>query len=533
MVSLEAEILRAFGEGEFFAVFQPLVELRSGRLIGFEALARWRHKTLGDIAPDGFIPLLEKNGLVDRLSLFILEEALASPAFKDNTLTLSINMSPLQLLNYQSSERLQAAAGKNGFDLSRLTVEITESALFDDLERAQTVAYQLKQMNCKIALDDFGTGYSSLKHLQALPFDELKVDRSFVRSMTEKRDSRKIVAAVLGLGQSLGLTTVAEGVETQQQADMLLWLGCDVGQGWLFSKPCPIDELPGMAAMSWPGASVVMAMPLGADSITRPDVTPEQRLAQLQAFYEGVPVGLCFLDREMRYVSLNRRFSEISGVPAADHLGRTVAEVVPHVFPFVEPHIRRALQGEPVRGVEVTKPPRDGQPEPQTILLSYQPARDEAGEVLGVCVAVMDVTETRRTEEALKETESHYRHMMRLGPHIPWVLNARGEVIDAGPRWLDLTGQEEHEALGNGWLKMLHPDEVGPTQEAIQNTLRTGTPLDIEYRIQRPGGEWTSMRTRGAPRYGPAGDVTHVYGVVEEVESQTQTGRELKALESA
>ena len=179
--------------------------------------------------------------------------------------------------------------------------------------------------------------------------------------MTEKRESRKIVAAVLGLGQSLGLNTVAEGVETQQQADMLLWLGCNVGQGWLYSKPCTIDELPGMATRSWPEASIAMPTPLGADSIARPDVTPEQRLAQLQAFYDGVPVGLAFLDREMRYVSLNRRLSEINGVPAADHLGRTVAEVVPHVFPIVEPYIRRALQGEPVRGVEVTKPPREGQ----------------------------------------------------------------------------------------------------------------------------------------------------------------------------
>ncbi|MGA2569820.1 MAG: EAL domain-containing protein [Terracidiphilus sp.] len=533
MVSLEGEILRAFGEGEFFPVFQPLVELRTGKLIGFEALARWRHKTLGDIAPDGFIPLLEKNGLVDRLSIFIVETALASPAFKDNALTLSINMSPRQLLNYQSSERLQAAAARNGFDLSRLTVEITESALFDDLERAQIVAEELKEMSCSIALDDFGTGYSSLKHLQALPFDELKVDRSFVRSMTEKRDSRKIVAAVLGLGQSLGLTTVAEGVETQQQADMLLWLGCDVGQGWLYGKPCPVDELPEMASRSWPGASVVMPMPLGADSITRPDVPPEQRLAQLQAFYEGVPVGLCFLDREMRYVSLNRRFSEINGVPATEHLGRTVAEVVPHVFPLVEPHIRRALQGEPVRGVEVTKPPREGQPKPQTILLSYQPARDEGGEVLGVCVAIMDVSEIRRTEQALQETEDHYRHMMRLGPHVPWVLNAKGEVIDAGHRWVDLTGQPESEAFGNGWLKMLHPDDIGLTQEAIRKTLDTGSPMDIEYRIRRPSGEWTRMRSRGSPRFGGGGEITHVYGAVEEIESEPQPEVESQALESA
>jgi PAS domain S-box-containing protein len=425
------------------------------------------------------------------------------------------------LLNYQSYDCLQATAERNAFNLDRLTIEITESALFDDLERAQMVANELKRLNCRIALDDFGTGYSSLKHLQALAFDELKVDRSFVKSMTEQRESRKIVAAVLGLGQSLGLTTVAEGVETQHQADMLLWLGCDLGQGWLYGKPCPIDELPESATQSWLGASMVMPMPQGADSITRPDVTPEQRLAQLQAFYDGAPVGLCFLDREMRYVSLNRRLSEINGVPAQEHLGRTVEEVIPHVFPFVEPYIRRALEGEAVRGVELIKSPRDGQSEPQSILLSYQPARDEAGEVLGVCVAIMDLTESRRTEEALRGAADHYRQIMQLGAHVPWVLDAKGKLMTVSPLWADFTGQLKSKVLGDGWLNMLHPDDVGPTREAIRNTLRTGAPIDIEYRVRRPGGEWTKMRSRGAPRFGPAGEITHIYGVVEEAESQT------------
>src|SRR5579863_938605 len=176
MISLESEILRAFDENEFFPVFQPLVELRTGRLVGFEALARWRHQKLGDIPPDEFIPILEKSGLIDQLSILILEKALNSPAFKESALTLAVNLSPIQLLGYQSPERLEAIAAKACFPLSRLTVEITESALLDDLERAQAVAGQLKELNCKLALDDFGTGYSSLKHLQALPFDELKVD---------------------------------------------------------------------------------------------------------------------------------------------------------------------------------------------------------------------------------------------------------------------------------------------------------------------------------------------------------------------
>ncbi len=167
----------------------------------------------------------------------------------------------------------------------------------------------------------------------------------------------------------------------------------------------------------------------------------------------------------------------MNGVSAADHLGKTVAEVIPKLFPVVEQYIRKAMQGDPISGVEVKKPPSEGEADGQTIVLSYQPARDEAGEVVGVCVAVTDVTESRRTEQALRETEDHYRSMMQLGPHVPWVLDAKGEVIDASPRWESITGQSMDAAMGNGWLKMLHPDDVAPTSKRSRRCCRLGCRL--------------------------------------------------------
>lgn len=530
----KADIHRAFDEGEFFPVFQPQVELRTGQLVGFEVLARWQHKSLGLIGPDDFVPVVEESGLIDELTRMLLEKAFQSPVLRNDTLTLAVNISPRQLLGLKAAERMMAVAEEGSFPLNRLTIEITESALVDDLAGAAAAVRELKSLQCKLSLDDFGTGYSSLKHLHALPLDELKVDRNFVNSMTGKRESRKIVAAVVGLGQSLGLTTVAEGVETQEQANMLLWLGCDRGQGWLFGKPCTARELPGVVEnLRSHSTSVVMPVNPDGNTIMSLEALPAQRLAQLQAIYDGAPVGLGFLDRKLRYVSLNKRLSEMNGVPAAEHLGKTVAEVIPKVFAVVEPYIRRAMQGEPVIGVELKKPPREGEAEGQTILLSYQPARDEAGEILGVCVAVMDITQSRRTEAALRETENHYRHMMQLGPHVPWILDAKGEVIDASPRWESITGQSMDEAIGNGWLKMLHPDDVGPTRKAILAMLRTGLPIDIEYRVRKPGGRWTWMRSRGAPRFGPNGKTIYVYGVVEQMHSRGKPQRELRAHETA
>ncbi len=309
---------------------------------------------------------------------------------------------------------------------------------------------------------------------------------------------------------------------------MLIWLGCDLGQGWFYGQPIPAAELPCVVAEFQNRSHAVVPAPMDEHSLMSLDVLPTQRLAQLQAIYDGAPVGLCLLDRNMRYVSLNHRLSQINRAPLAAHLGKTVAEVIPHVFPLVEPYIRRALQGEPIYGIEVQKPPAANDGEGDTLLISYQPVRDEASEIVGLSVAVMDITGSKRTELALRESEDHYRHMMQLNPHVPWVLDRNGEIIEGGPRWEAFTGQPIEEALGNGWQKMLHPDDVEPTRDAIRISLSTGAPIDIEYRIRRPHGEWTRMRSRGSPRFGPTGKVICVYGVVEEVEDHKQATEELR-----
>ena len=525
MASSAADLQRALERDEFFPVFQPMVELRTGQLTGFELLARWRRDRETTVGAEHFVPQIEANGLSSRLTQALLEKAFASAALLESPLHLAVNLSALQLQDPGLPGMIASCAGRGGFALTRLTLEVTESALLEDLTRAKAVAQELKELGCKLALDDFGTGYSSLRHLESLPFDKLKVDRSFVGSMTTARESRKIVAAVVGLGQSLGLTTVAEGVETPAQASMLLWLGCDLGQGWLYGKPAGAEEIPRMLAAA--PQTFQSAIPAAADgnSLVGLESLPAQRLAQIQAIYDGAPVGLCFLDKRMRYVSLNRRLAEMNGAPVRAHLGKTVAEVIPHVWPIVEPFIRRALAGEAVMGVEAQKPPREPGGEMQTVLLSYQPARDEAGEVLGVSVAVMDVTAYKQTEEALRESVSNFRHLLELGPHVPWVLNDKGEVVEASSRWEEVTGQPLTDALGRGWMKMLHPDDVGPTNEAIRVCLGTGEPIDVHYRVKGLDGEWLLMRSRGSPRFGTDGKIVGVYGVVEAVMQESEVRR--------
>src|SRR5438105_2875973 len=228
----EQNVGRAFELGEFVPYFQPLVDLRGGNLHAFEILARWEHPTNGLIAPGDFVPLIERDGMANRLSASLLTQAFAAARDLPTGFGLSVNLSPSQLHDRSLPDLIDRLADNAEFDLTRLTIELTETALVDDLKLAGAVAAGFKRLGIRLALDDFGTGYSSLLHLQSLRFDELKLDLSFVRSMVESRQSRKITAAVIGLGLSLGLQTVAEGVEEQSQASLLAWQGCHLGQGY-------------------------------------------------------------------------------------------------------------------------------------------------------------------------------------------------------------------------------------------------------------------------------------------------------------
>jgi EAL domain-containing protein (putative c-di-GMP-specific phosphodiesterase class I) len=242
------DVRRAFGEDEFFPFFQPIVELATGRLTGFEALARWNHARLGAIAPDAFIPIVLRCGFIHALTQRLLAKTFAAAPLLPASLGLSVNLSPHQLVDRTLPGQIAAVARRGGFPLERLTVELNESTLIEYLHTAQAVAGDLKALGCRLALDDFGTVHSSLFLLQALPFDELKIDRSFVHSATEGRESGKIVAAVVSLAHSLGLTTVAQGVETEEQAAAMMEFRCDLSQGWLFGRPAGAGDIPRMVS---------------------------------------------------------------------------------------------------------------------------------------------------------------------------------------------------------------------------------------------------------------------------------------------
>lgn len=228
--------------GEFVPFFEQQIDLTTGRLGGFEVLARWDHPTRGLVPPDSFIPIAEETGMIADLSMSVMRQALEEAKSWDQALTISVNISPSQLKDPWLAQKVVKLLVETGFPANRLEIEITETSLFENLALAQSIVGSLKNQGIRLALDDFGTGYSSLAHLRALPFDRIKIDKSFVTSILENAESAAIVNAITRLGDSLGLPVTAEGIEDAQIEERLRQLGCHKGQGWHFGKPASIAQ---------------------------------------------------------------------------------------------------------------------------------------------------------------------------------------------------------------------------------------------------------------------------------------------------
>ncbi len=247
-VQMEGELRAAIANNEIVPYFQPLVGLVNGELRGFEVLSRWHHPTRGVVQPIDFIPLAESSGQIGALTMGILRAACRAGLELPQELSLAVNVAPQQIQDEWLAPSILAILGETGFPPHRLEVELTEHALVTDLASAKRVISSLKSVGIKIALDDFGTGYSSLCYLSELPFDKIKIDRSFIKTLHERPESAKIVNAIVGLGRSLGVPTIAEGVETEREAAFLRDIGCPIAQGFLYSMPVPAEELKSLVA---------------------------------------------------------------------------------------------------------------------------------------------------------------------------------------------------------------------------------------------------------------------------------------------
>jgi diguanylate cyclase (GGDEF)-like protein len=260
--ALEGDVRRAVAAGEIEPFYQPLVDLKTSRTVGFEVLARWNHREKGEIEPDVFIPIIEYLGLVGEFTWRMLRRACLDASNWPSDLQLSVNVSPTQLTNPSFPARLLSVLYDTGFSPKRLEIEITETALLSDLDKVKSILEAVQSVGVKVSLDDFGTGYSSLFHLRELKLDKIKIDRSFIQSIRDSAESRKIVNGILGMAKSLNLPTTAEGIEDVDLRSRMTALGCEVGQGYFFARAMPAGAVP-----AW------------LEKARKPERSPERKIA--------------------------------------------------------------------------------------------------------------------------------------------------------------------------------------------------------------------------------------------------------------
>jgi diguanylate cyclase (GGDEF)-like protein len=283
-----AELERALRLGldrrEFHLVYQPQVDVASGRVLSVEALLRWVHPERGLVSPVEFIPLAEQIGLIERIGHWVLQTACAQAerwARAGLPITVAVNLSPLQICNQDLPQQVIDVLAQTGLASDRLELEVTEGALMQNTNLTRASLERLRGLGVRLALDDFGTGYSSLAYLTRFPIDNIKIDRCFVNGLTEGGESEAIVRAVIAMARSLGMRVTAEGVETLQQADALKSMGCDSLQGYYFSRPVPAEQIPAAWANAWhaegliaPVCSTAERPLLGVGRIARQPVAP-------------------------------------------------------------------------------------------------------------------------------------------------------------------------------------------------------------------------------------------------------------------
>lgn len=263
-LALERDLRQALVRDEFILHYQPKVALMTGRIVGVEALVRWRHPERGLIPPDAFIPLAEETGLIIPLGRWVLRESCTMaarwPGHGDRAPILSVNLSARQFQDPGLTEAITQVLADTGLAPDRLQLEITESVVAINIDVAATALSALKSLGVRLALDDFGTGYSSLGSLKGFPLDVLKIDKGFVAGLGHNSQDEAIVGAVIGLGHALGLVVTAEGVETAAQAHQLLALGCELGQGYYFARPLPPEALDPLLTPGFLAAELLSAV---------------------------------------------------------------------------------------------------------------------------------------------------------------------------------------------------------------------------------------------------------------------------------
>ncbi|CAK9884320.1 MAG: putative signaling protein [Candidatus Erwinia impunctatus] len=370
----------AIGKGEFIPFFQPIVSLSDQRIVGFELLARYRDEDDIIVRPDTFMAEITKFDLFDEMMISIIYQTSDFIKLWPHDLFVSVNVSPIQLKNNNVVQIIKEFIDEIKLTPKRLKIEITETALINDMVSARKNMNELASMGCLICMDDFGTGFSSLTWLSELPIETIKIDMSFIRTMLQKKLSRKIVTSIVGLGQNLGIEVVAEGIENEYEADMLREIGCQFAQGYFFGKP-----MPGPDTLTILSSDSIKSLhgKLGRMSV-------DQRAWQMSSMYDAPNLSICFIDKNMFIVDVSETFTKRVNFNKQDLLNKHIYEVFPSEkkrFMWLREFREKGLPYPPFEFVL---------PNGEVDVVILTRVEDEAHDLMGFCIFALIVDEVYR-----------------------------------------------------------------------------------------------------------------------------------------
>jgi PAS domain S-box-containing protein len=515
---IESALRSAVEAGQLRLEYQARVDIRTGEVVGAEALLRWDHPELGAVPPSTFIPIAEESGLILGLGEWALREACAQAArwraAGRERLVVSVNLSPRQFVEGDIANTVQAALSESGLPPSQLELEITEGMTLD-VESAVVILRSLRQLGVQISVDDFGTGYCSLAYLKRLPLHTLKIDKTFIRDCTSDENDATIVKTIVSMAHHLNLRVVAEGVETKEQLAFLQRNLCDEAQGFLFQRPSPPEELERELSaipriVSAFGAAAAYTEKMWMQEQLR---TARRELEEALRMQHGLTFKYKKADGRFVFTMCEGQILRRLGIVSEQVVGKDPFEfLAAEEAAELAAQYQRAWDGEeeitfeaPVMGI--------------WCLATLAPIR-RGGAVVEVIGSTIDITERKRAEEELHRLHKQYKLIVENVTDLIAIFDAKGNLAYVSPSHLRVLGRSPESLLGMDVELIIHPEDVSVLIDAFRKAVGGRSGFRLALRFRHASGSWVTVDVQGMPVTDERGELLQMVTVAREVAGQ-------------